>query len=65
MGVKICKECGKAANYLSRSGLCPACSDARMIDAVWQLRHKIGKVYEKWREGILKSTKKEAKEEGK
>jgi len=65
MGVKICRECRKSATYLSRSGLCPICSDMKMIDAIRQLRDKKGKVYERWRKAIVESTKKKAKEEDK
>jgi len=65
MVVKICRQCKEPVEYLSRQGLCPRCSDVKMIQAISELRNKKGKVYERWRKAIVESTKRKKREEGK
>jgi len=46
---KRCRQCGRPSERLSRRGLCPRCSYARMSSAIRQLRDRKGPVYERWR----------------
>lgn len=52
---KPCKVCHKKFYYLSQHGLCKNCMMEKIKLARSQIKCKEGKIYEKWKEKIIKS----------
>lgn len=46
--MKKCRCCGKETDDLSRRGLCIDCGNARMVEAIRQMKEKKGPVYTYW-----------------